>query len=62
MKSEQGMDQGRLAGAVRTQQADRAAAQFSSQAFQNLSLTESNTQIIEVDYRSEILGVLESSF
>src|SRR5262249_40319113 len=42
MKTEQGVNQGGLAGAVRPQQADRAAAQFAVKAFQDWPAAKGN--------------------
>src|SRR6185503_16597713 len=50
MKSEQRVNQRRLAGAVWTEQTDCFTAQIATQVFENLSTPKSNAETMQVDH------------
>ncbi len=58
MKTKQRMNERGLACAVGTKQADRAATQFALQILQDWPAAKLDAQIIEIDDRSEVRGVL----
>ena len=55
------MNQGGLAGAVGTKQANRPTSQFTLQVLQDWSSAKLDAQVVEIDDRSKIRGVFEPS-
>ena len=60
MKTKQRVNQGGLAGAVWTKQANGAAAQFALQTLQNGPPAKLDAQVVEIDDRREIRWVLKA--